>query len=110
MLYDGTVVWMTRLEHASTRQVDTQTIHLYIGKGTLQVASNLINSKLSLFAKVVSDTAVDLLHVVKCNRKTDSHCAKCSCRNRALYAQWDVGNAAEKVVRKPSSRWTQMTQ
>ena len=75
---------MTRLEHASTWQVDTKTIHLYIGKGTLQVASNLIYSQVSLSANVVSDTAVDLLHVVKCNCKTDCHCAKCSCRKQGF--------------------------
>ena len=78
------VVWMTQLEHALTWQVDTKTIHLHIGKGTLQVASKLIYSKMSLFANVVLDTAVDLLHAVKFNCKTDSHSAKCSYRKQGF--------------------------
>ena len=48
---------------------------------------------------LVSDTAVVLLHVVKCNCKTNGHCAKCSCRKRkgcnvfAVYTNLLMSNA-----------------
>ena len=41
---------------------------------------------MSLFANVVSlsGTAVGLLHVLKCNCKTNCHSVKCSCRKQGL--------------------------
>ena len=90
---------------SGTLQVDTTTVHLYIGKGTLEVASDLIYSKMSFFANVVSDTAVDLFHVVKCNCKQTTTVPSVPVENGALYAQWD-----ESREEKVASRWTQMSQ
>ena len=75
MAKNRATAWI-RFELTSTYQ----NIHMYIGSGTSQVAPNLICCKKSLLANVVSGATMDVLHVVKCNCKTDRHFARCACR------------------------------